>query len=56
MHLNATLERRIAERTTELSMANNELMREVAERERAQAANERRPHWYNRRRWRPPDN
>lgn len=38
MHLNATLERRIAERTTELSMANNELMREVAERERAQAA------------------
>lgn len=36
--LNATLERRIAERTAELSSANNELMREVAERERAQAA------------------
>ncbi|UZK64954.1 ATP-binding protein [Sphingomonas sp. M1-B02] len=36
--LNATLETRIAERTAELSRANNELMREVAERERAQAA------------------
>jgi signal transduction histidine kinase/ActR/RegA family two-component response regulator len=36
--LNATLEGRIVERTAELSQANNELMREVAERERAQAA------------------
>ena len=36
--LNATLEARIAERTEELSQANNKLMEEVAERERAQAA------------------
>lgn len=36
--LNATLEGRIVERTAELSKANNELMREVGERERAQAA------------------
>jgi signal transduction histidine kinase/CheY-like chemotaxis protein len=36
--LNATLELRIADRTTELSHANNQLMQEVAERERAQAA------------------
>ncbi|HEX8301349.1 response regulator [Sphingomonas sp.] len=37
-HLNASLEARIAERTTELSRANNRLMEEVGERERAQAA------------------
>ncbi len=36
--LNASLETRIAERTSELSLANNQLMREVTERERAQAA------------------
>jgi signal transduction histidine kinase/CheY-like chemotaxis protein len=36
--LNASLEARIAERTSELSHANNMLMQEVAERERAQAA------------------
>jgi signal transduction histidine kinase len=36
--LNSTLEARIGERTTELSHANNQLMQEVAERERAQAA------------------
>ena len=36
--LNATLESRISERTHELSRANNLLMQEVAERERAQAA------------------
>jgi signal transduction histidine kinase len=36
--LNATLETRISERTHELSRANNLLMQEVAERERAQAA------------------
>lgn len=36
--LNATLEARIAERTEELSRANNMLMQEVAERERAQSA------------------
>jgi signal transduction histidine kinase len=36
--LNATLESRIHLRTSELSMANNQLMQEVAERERAQAA------------------
>jgi signal transduction histidine kinase/ActR/RegA family two-component response regulator len=36
--LNATLEARIANRTDELSRANNRLMEEVAERERAQAA------------------
>ena len=36
--LNATLEARIGERTNELSRANNQLMQEVAERERAQAA------------------
>ncbi|OHD01410.1 MAG: hypothetical protein A2095_04015 [Sphingomonadales bacterium GWF1_63_6] len=37
-HLNANLETRIAERTSELSRANNMLMEEVAERERAQTA------------------
>jgi signal transduction histidine kinase/CheY-like chemotaxis protein len=37
-HLNATLESRILARTEELSQANNLLMQEVAERERAQAA------------------
>jgi len=37
-HLNATLETRILARTEELSQANNRLMQEVAERERAQAA------------------
>jgi signal transduction histidine kinase/CheY-like chemotaxis protein len=36
--LNDTLEARISERTGELSLANNLLMQEVAERERAQAA------------------
>lgn len=36
--LNNTLETRIAQRTDELSAANNQLMQEVAERERAQAA------------------
>ncbi len=38
IHMNATLESRIAQRTDELSRANNLLMQEVAERERAQAA------------------
>lgn len=37
-HLNATLETRILARTEELSQANNQLMQEVSERERAQAA------------------
>jgi signal transduction histidine kinase/ActR/RegA family two-component response regulator len=37
-HLNATLEARISERTGELSRANDQLMQEIAERERAQAA------------------
>ncbi|CAN5585487.1 ATP-binding protein [soil metagenome] len=37
-HLNATLESRILARTSELSQVNNQLMQEVAERERAQAA------------------
>jgi signal transduction histidine kinase len=36
--LNASLEARIAERTAALSQANNQLIQEVAERERAQAA------------------
>lgn len=36
--LNGSLEARIAERTGELSSANNKLMQEIAERERAQAA------------------
>ena len=36
--LNATLETRIAERTAELSRANDQLMQEISERERAQAA------------------
>ena len=36
--LNATLEGRIGERTAELSRANNQLMEEISERERAQAA------------------
>ena len=36
--LNATLEARISERTVELSRANDQLMQEIAERERAQAA------------------
>ncbi|TPG08462.1 response regulator [Sphingomonas oligophenolica] len=36
--LNNTLEDRIGQRTNELSAANNQLMQEVAERERAQAA------------------
>ncbi len=36
--LNATLELRISRRTEELARANNKLMQEVAERERAQAA------------------
>jgi signal transduction histidine kinase/ActR/RegA family two-component response regulator len=36
--LNATLEARISERTAELSRANDQLMQEIAERERAQAA------------------
>ncbi|MDQ9168948.1 response regulator [Oxalobacteraceae bacterium R-40] len=38
MDLNATLESRIAERTTELAQANDRLMREMRERERAQIA------------------
>ncbi len=37
-HLNANLEERIAQRTSELSDANNRLMQEIANRERAQAA------------------
>jgi signal transduction histidine kinase len=37
-NLNATLESRILARTAELSEANNHLMQEIAERERAQAA------------------
>lgn len=37
-HLNATLEAQIGRRTQELSDANNMLMQEIAERERAQAA------------------
>ena len=37
-HLNEVLETRIGQRTDELSLANNQLMQEVAERERAQAA------------------
>ncbi|WP_375421906.1 ATP-binding protein [uncultured Sphingomonas sp.] len=37
-NLNATLEARIVERTHELSRANNQLLQEVAERERVQAA------------------
>lgn len=37
-HLNGSLEARIAERTEELSSANNQLMQEIAVRERAQAA------------------
>lgn len=37
-HLNGSLEARIAERTGELSSANNKLMQEIAEREWAQAA------------------
>jgi len=37
-HLNDTLEARIAERTVELARANDLLMQEIAERERAQAA------------------
>jgi signal transduction histidine kinase/ActR/RegA family two-component response regulator len=36
--LNSELERRIAERTRELASANDRLMKEIAERERAQAA------------------
>lgn len=36
--LNGTLEARISERTVELSRANDQLMQEIAERERAQAA------------------
>ena len=36
--LNGTLEARIAERTTDLARANDQLMQEIAERERAQAA------------------
>ena len=36
--LNSDLERRIEERTMELATANNRLMKEIAERERAQAA------------------
>ena len=36
--LNATLEARIGQRTAELSRANDQLMQEIAERERAQAA------------------
>ncbi|MGZ9099173.1 MAG: ATP-binding protein [Brevundimonas sp.] len=36
--LNGSLETRIAERTAELSSANNQLMQEIAERERAQTA------------------
>ena len=36
--LNATLETRIAQRTAELSRANDQLMQEISERERAQAA------------------
>lgn len=36
IRLNETLESRIAERTTELAQANNRLMQEMAERERAQ--------------------
>jgi signal transduction histidine kinase len=38
IQLNETLETRIAERTEALSRANNQLMQEIAERERAQAA------------------
>ncbi|HEX2652705.1 MAG TPA: ATP-binding protein [Xanthobacteraceae bacterium] len=38
MRLNASLEARIAERTRELSQANNQLMQEISERERAQSA------------------
>lgn len=38
MRLNATLESRIAERTAELAQANDRLMQEMAERERAQIA------------------
>jgi signal transduction histidine kinase/CheY-like chemotaxis protein len=38
LNLNSTLETRIEQRTIELSLANNKLMQEVAERERAQAA------------------
>ena len=38
MNLNATLESRISERTAELAQANDRLMQEMAERERAQIA------------------
>jgi signal transduction histidine kinase len=38
LQLNATLEERIAQRTAELSAANNRLMAEISERERAQEA------------------
>ncbi|MFN3669324.1 MAG: response regulator [Brevundimonas sp.] len=38
LQLNGTLETRIQQRTNELSQANNQLMQEIAERERAQAA------------------
>ncbi len=38
LHLNATLENRIEERTAELAKANDRLMREMSERERAQMA------------------
>ncbi|HEX8644489.1 MAG TPA: response regulator [Allosphingosinicella sp.] len=38
LQLNATLEERIGQRTAELSAANNRLMQEISERERAQAA------------------
>jgi len=38
LHLNATLESRIEERTAELAQANDRLMREMTERERAQMA------------------
>lgn len=38
LHLNATLENRIEERTAELAQANDRLMREMTERERAQMA------------------
>jgi signal transduction histidine kinase len=38
LHLNGTLESRIQQRTDELSQANNQLMQEIAERERVQAA------------------
>ena len=37
-HLNANLETRIGQRTEQLSAANNQLMQEIAQRERAQAA------------------